>query len=69
MPAKTFGYDALDRVTNYSGATTQTYAYDADGNRTAFTRAASSVALTYTYGAANNRLTRHRRQRDREFHL
>jgi RHS repeat-associated protein len=54
LTAKTFGYDALGRVTSYSGATAQTYAYDADGNRTGFT--APSVALTYSYGAASNRL-------------
>ncbi|MDQ1921305.1 type IV secretion protein Rhs, partial [Massilia sp. CCM 9206] len=31
---QTFGYDELDRLTNYSGnGTTQTYAYDASGNR------------------------------------
>ena len=45
MPAKTFGYDALDRVTNYtSGTTTQTYAYDANGNRTGFTGGAASMS-------------------------
>ena len=38
-------YDALNRVTKYtSGATTQTYTYDANGNRTGYT--APSVALT-----------------------
>ncbi|MDQ1812798.1 RHS repeat-associated core domain-containing protein [Massilia sp. CCM 9210] len=31
---QTFGYDELDRLTSYSGnGTTQTYAYDASGNR------------------------------------
>jgi YD repeat-containing protein len=60
LPAKTFGYDALNRVVNYaSGTAAQTYAYDASGNRTAFTKQtppAASVALTYNYDTKSNRL-------------
>jgi RHS repeat-associated protein len=61
LPAKTFGYDALGRVTNYtSGTTAQIYAYDLAGNRTAFTTWQSlidkKVALTYAYDTASNRL-------------
>ncbi|MGH7880482.1 MAG: hypothetical protein ACREQD_13440, partial [Candidatus Binataceae bacterium] len=38
LPDKTFTYNLLGRVTNYaSGAATQTYTYDADGNRTSYT--------------------------------
>jgi RHS repeat-associated protein len=40
------------------GATTQTYTYDANGNRTGFTAKAplNTVALTYSYDTASNRL-------------
>jgi RHS repeat-associated protein len=60
LPAKAFGYDALNRVVGYaSGATTQTYAYDANGNRTGFTEKiapSGTVALTYSYDTKSNRL-------------
>jgi RHS repeat-associated protein len=60
LPAKAFGYDALNRVVNYaSGTTAQTYAYDASGNRTASTKTAPpapSVALTYNNDKNSNRL-------------
>jgi RHS repeat-associated protein len=60
LPAKAFGYDALDRIANYaSGATTQTYAYDASGNRTGFTEKQPpfvNATLTYSYDKASNRL-------------
>jgi YD repeat-containing protein len=60
LPAKAFGYDALNRVVNYaSGTTAQTYAYDASGNRTASTKKvppAATVALTYNYDKSSNRL-------------
>jgi RHS repeat-associated protein len=60
LPAKAFGYDALDRIVNYaSGTTTQTYAYDASGNRTGFTEKQPpfvNAALTYRYDKASNRL-------------
>jgi RHS repeat-associated protein len=93
FPTKTFGYDALSRLTNYAtgasvqplstmdaitrphdtmrmdaitqprspisfGASTQTYTYDANGNRTGFTAKAplNTAALTYSYATASNRL-------------
>jgi RHS repeat-associated protein len=60
LPSKSFGYDALNRLVAYtSGATSQTYAYDANGNRTGFTvqqQPSAPVALTYTYDKASNRL-------------
>lgn len=53
--AKTFDYDKLSRLTEYaSGATTQNYAYDANGNRTALTTNTGTTA--YQISAANNRL-------------
>ncbi|WP_036281129.1 RHS repeat-associated core domain-containing protein [Methylocystis sp. ATCC 49242] len=58
-PAKTFGYDALDRLTSYAGGTlTQSYSYDPDGNRTRATLrdGATTNNYTYAYGATNNRL-------------
>ncbi len=52
--AKNFGYDALDRLTGYTGgAITQTYKYDADGNRTSL---AAGATTTYAIDAASNRL-------------
>jgi RHS repeat-associated protein len=60
LPAKAFGYDALDRIVSYaSGTNTQTYGYDASGNRTAFTERLpplADYALTYSYDPASNRL-------------
>jgi RHS repeat-associated protein len=54
--SKTFGYDALDRLTNYaSGTTTQIYNYDADGNRIKLTT--DTGTFNYAYSPANNRLT------------
>ena len=54
FPAKNFGYDALDRLTGYTGgAITQTYKYDADGNRTSL---AAGATTTYAIAAASNRL-------------
>jgi RHS repeat-associated protein len=45
----TFTYDALDRTTRlaYSGGSSVTYAYDADGNRTAVTDASGTTTMTY----------------------
>jgi len=59
--AASFGYDALGRVTSYAGGgtTTQTYAYDASGNRAAFTQQIPpnyDVALSYNYDKGSNRL-------------
>lgn len=58
LAARTFGYDALDRLTNYkSGTATQTYTYDADGNRASYvTNGTPPVSLTYTIDKASNRL-------------
>jgi YD repeat-containing protein len=59
LPVKGFGYDPLDRVTAYvSGALTQTYAYDADSNRTHFTlrSGATNISDAYTYDRVSNRL-------------
>ena len=58
LAARTFGYDALDRLTNYkSGTATQTYTYDADGNRTGYaTNATPPVSLAYNVDPASNRL-------------
>ncbi|MGH6835267.1 MAG: RHS repeat-associated core domain-containing protein [Methylocella sp.] len=58
IPAASFTYDALDRLHIYaSGAATQTYTYDADGNRTGYLdNATPPVSLTYNYDTASNRL-------------
>jgi YD repeat-containing protein len=58
FPAASFGYDALDRLTFYaSGGATQTYTYDANGNRTSYLENATPpVSLTYTIDPASNRL-------------
>jgi YD repeat-containing protein len=58
LPAKSFSYDALDRLTGYaSGATTQSYSYDANGNRRSFsTNAPSAQSFTYGYDPSSNRL-------------
>jgi RHS repeat-associated protein len=54
LPAKSFGYDALDRLTAYtSGATALTYGYDANGNRTSL---GGSSSLSYGIDPASNRL-------------
>jgi RHS repeat-associated protein len=58
QPAETFSYDALDRLHIYaSGAATQTYTYDADGNRASYaTNGTSPVSLAYNVDKASNRL-------------
>ena len=58
LAAKAFSYDALDRLSVYkTGTITQTYAYDADGNRTGTsTDGASPVSFSYAYDKASNRL-------------
>lgn len=51
----TYGYDALDRLTQAVGpTTTHTYDYDATGNRTSQTSGAAT--RSYTIDAASNRL-------------
>ncbi len=58
QPAQNFGYDALDRLAIYAnGAATQTYTYDANGNRTGYLdNATPPVSLAYTIDPASNRL-------------
>src|SRR5690606_36434876 len=55
-----YRYDALDRLTEESGAAlAQTFSYDAVGNRThqARTTADGSQSISYQYGSGSNRLT------------
>ena len=54
---KTYGYDALDRLTtdNTTGSFQFGYQYDQGGNRTAFT--SSGWPFTLTYASTSNRLT------------
>jgi RHS repeat-associated protein len=53
---KTFGYDKLDRLINYapSGATAESYQYDANGSRTEWKKGTS--ISTYVNDAASNKL-------------
>jgi YD repeat-containing protein len=54
--SKNYGYDALDRLTQYTAPTeNQGYAYDADGNRTALTLGGNSYG--YSYPTTSNRLS------------
>ena len=59
-PSKVFDYDAVNEITGYTNntpGTSQSYAYDANGNRTQFaaTTGATSTAA-YTLDTASNRL-------------
>jgi RHS repeat-associated protein len=58
FPAESFAYDALDRLATYaSGAATQTYTYDANGNRASYLdNATPPVSLAYNIDPASNRL-------------
>jgi RHS repeat-associated protein len=58
FPAESFTYNALDSLHIYaSGAATQTYTYDANGNRTGYaTNATPPVSLAYNIDPASNRL-------------
>ena len=58
FPAESFTYNLLDSLHIYaSGAATQTYTYDANGNRTGYaTNATPPVSLAYTIDQASNRL-------------
>ena len=58
LPAKSFGYDYLDRLTsNSSGSTSQHFNYDANGNRTGYSTSNLNYAyLNYTYDTASNHL-------------
>ena len=54
--ARTLGYDLLDRVigSDQSNGPTQTFAYDANGNRTSVST--DGTPITYTYTPGSNRL-------------
>jgi len=56
--AESFSYNALDRLHIYaSGAATQTYTYDANGNRASYLdNTTPPVSLTYNIDTASNRL-------------
>ena len=58
QPAQDFSYDALDRLAIYAnGAATQTYSYDANGNRASYLdNATPPVSLAYNIDPASNRL-------------
>ncbi len=58
FPAESFTYNALDSLHIYaSGTATQTYTYDANGNRTGYaTNATPPVSLAYNVDPASNRL-------------
>ena len=58
-------------MTNYkSGTATQTYTYDADGNRTGYaTNATPPVSLAYNVDPASNRLPGISGSSTGEFHL
>lgn len=57
-PAKAFTYDAVNRLNGYTVAgVTQTYTYDADGNRLSYAdNAATPLSLTYSYDSNSNHL-------------
>jgi RHS repeat-associated protein len=53
--SQTFGYDALDRITSYTGPNGPiSYSYDASGNRTSQTINGNTV--TYTISPSSNRI-------------
>lgn len=59
IPPKTFGYDALDRLTTYEGGTqTQNYSYDAAGNRVnaILKNGTTTHTFIYSYAETSNRL-------------
>ncbi|MFG6416143.1 RHS repeat domain-containing protein [Roseateles sp. DC23W] len=51
---QSFGYDELNRLTTVTGSTNWSYAYDANGNRTASTAGATARGLTVS--SSSNRL-------------
>jgi len=54
LPSKSFGYDAVDRIVSYqTNSVTQSYTYDADGNRLSMT---SNGTTSYSYNGTSNRL-------------
>lgn len=55
VPAKTFGYDAADRVTLYTGGTkVQSYVYDSDGNRISASLKDGKIINNFTYAISGN---------------
>lgn len=61
IPTKTFAYDALNRLVGYvGGPLTQSYSYDANGNRLnlSLKDGAISTNLKYAYAASSNRLSK-----------
>lgn len=55
LPSRSFGYDALGRLTGYQGGSDQqSYGYDADGNRSRLTSTLATTA--YDYATDSNRL-------------
>lgn len=52
----TFGYDPLDRLTSFTGGTSGSYSYDANGNRTQ--QILGGVTTSYTIDTASNRLSK-----------
>jgi len=56
-PNQSFGYDALDRITNFvDGTATTAYAYDADGNRLQLSEPTAASSSVYAYAANSNHL-------------
>lgn len=54
--SEAFDYDEQSRLTGvYGGSETESYSYDADGNR--LTQAINGTSATFSYGATSNRLT------------
>ena len=59
LATKTFGYDKLNRLTGYaSGTNTETFSYDADGNRidAVSVTGTTKVSDIYSYDTKSNRL-------------
>jgi RHS repeat-associated protein len=54
-PTLDFTYDGLGQLTGFTGATTDSYGYDAIGNRTSLTRGATTT--TYAYDGADRLLS------------
>ena len=59
LATKTFGYDKLNRLTGYaSGTNSETFSYDADGNRSRAVSVTGSTTVSdiYSYDTKSNRL-------------
>lgn len=59
LPDESLSYDNLDRLIGYAaGSLSETYTYDANGNRTSYaTNSPSNLSLTYQYSLTSNQLT------------